>query len=701
MINGGFNYDLKRAGEFCDFLGINNGANGRLLHVGSGAGALVYESWRRGLESYGCEVNPRAQGYAPDRIYRSEVQDIYFPADHFQQVVMAIPEDYNVMLSLLGEAFRVTAQGGTCIIGLPPVFYYEGVNRIHKAGFTDLEEVSRDDLSVIFKASKPVQKRISLLLPPGVGDVYWPLVKTQALLAREGIGPPVDVYVAAPRAKKYNSEARSFPFLEMFPFLHSTGEVKFGRGPIWREAYLQQGRTVFRNVQDCDYFITWNGHLRAGKTLEEIDPDLACNWYLPRFISLKEEAYHRSNIEAYGEYLVLYWSFSGTNRQVLRHFTLEQIASSIRQVIDRTGLKPILVGAIWDLDCPYLEQLRVMLPASTVDLRGKTDIEEIFGLMRGAKAVMGMNSGITVMSAAFKVPTALLIHDYLFTNGVHRDFAWNTVPPDVRGKTYFAEFADQTGPDELADRVVSMVKGDALESRSKTVRHKAQKVAPGSDSPVASIRDFDQRTVVACVLKSGGYFDQKYVLNLKSMVSKHITVPYEFVCLTDVTINGCKTILLQDQLVGWWSKLELFRPGLFDCDVAIYFDLDTLIMENIDELLKLNQGFYGLRPWNLANRAKGQTASGVMVWQPGQFDFIYKGFNLADINNGKTDQGYITTALRSNGIQWKALQDHISGIRSYKRECRNGPPSGTRVVCFHGRPRVHECQDKWVKEVWR
>jgi hypothetical protein len=699
MFNCNQTYDLKSAGKLCDLLEIGAAANGRMLDIDAGTGVLVHEFWSRGMDAYGVGLTPMAHGYCVDRIYWGrQLNDVHFPTDHFQwAIALDVPDDHRSMIGTLQELFRITDQGGEALIGLPLVFYQEGQAQMDRIGFTALKEIERDDQRAYFRAKKPEQKRRTLLLPPGVGDIYWPLVKTQALLRREGVESPVDVYVAAPRAKKYNSEARSFPFLEMFPFLHSTGEVRFGRGPI------HQGRTVFRNVHDCDYFITWNGHLRAGKTLEEVDPDLACNWHLPRFVSLGEEHSRHNTFNKYGKYLVLYWSFSGTNRQMLRHFTLEQIAEAIKAVVDRTKLRPVLVGGVWDLDCQYLNTLARMLPSETVDLRGKTTLEEVFGIMRGAEVVLGMNSGITVMAAAFKVKTVMLIHDYLFTNGVHRNFAWNTVPPNVRRKTYFAEYADQTTPEGLVERTISLI-NDIPASRLLTRRPGGtHRIIKDSGPAMPSIRDLDSKPLVTCVLRAGGDFNARYVINLKNMIDRNLTGPYRFVCLTDLpVIAGIETVGLETDFPGWWAKLELFRPGLFDGhDRAVYFDLDTLILGNIDRFFYLDDGFHGLRPWNLANRAKGQTASGVMVWEPGRFDFIYTGFSPGIAENGNTDQGYITKALRRQGIAWKALQDEINGIHSYKRECRAGLPSGARVVCFHGRPRVHECQDKWVVEAWR
>ena len=209
---------------------------------------------------------------------------------------------------------------------------------------------------------------------------------------------------------------------------------------------------------------------------------------------------------------------------------------------------------------------------------------------------------------------------------------------------------------------------------------------------------------VLCVLKSGGYFTEDYVTRLRNMIERNTTVAYDFICLTDLPgVHTWDTRDLRDDLPGWWSKIELFRPGLVTTERAVYFDLDTLILGNIDDLLQLPGSFYGLRPWNRVNRLNGQFGSGVMAWRNEDFDFVYRGLDKSKITPHHADQAYITSALADKGVEYLALQDAFPGIYSFKRECRRngGPPRDSRIVCFHGRPRVHEVEDRWVMEAWQ
>jgi SAM-dependent methyltransferase len=448
-----------------------------LLDLGCGSGAFVDVCRKSGIEAYGCELV--RYHYAPENehVYYRKFEDIHFPTDYFQRVICCdVLEHVLDPMQFLIELFRVTDIGGICYIEIPLFFHKDAGPHwkrtehiwyftpeqlealLIKIGFNVVGWVNTEDTKIMFFVTKPKQNRIKLLVPPGIGDVYWPLIKTESLLKREGITPPVDVYVACPRAKMYNSHARAFPYLEMIPFLHSTGEVRYNSDgdPLWKEAYTKQGRTVFRDVLGCDYFITWNGYTRAGKTLESVDPDLKCNWDLPRFISLNEEKYKKDSIKKYGNYVVFYWPLAGTS--IFKHVSIEQIADGCNQIAKQTKCTPLLVGAIWDKNNPNIDKLYSLLLKDTIDLRGKTTVEEIFGLMRGSRAVVGMNSGITIMSGVFGVKTILLYHDYLFTGGVDRSFAWNTFPPYVRNKTYFPEFADKVTMEGFSSKAVSIIK---------------------------------------------------------------------------------------------------------------------------------------------------------------------------------------------------------------------------------------------------
>lgn len=212
---------------------------------------------------------------------------------------------------------------------------------------------------------------------------------------------------------------------------------------------------------------------------------------------------------------------------------------------------------------------------------------------------------------------------------------------------------------------------------------------------------------VACVLKSGGDFTPDYVSNLYAGVCRNISVPFRFVCLTDMNVMWGESIPLDPRLKGWWAKLTLFllEPPI------LYFDLDTILVGSIDPFVELDCDFYMLRGFR-----HGDGASGIMYINS-DLSSIYYDF-LDELENGeyffrndslrvklpsgfyRGDQDYTFPKAKELG-DVHYLQDYISGIYSFKRHCNPILPSDARVVCFHGFPRPNQVDLEWVRENWQ
>ena len=210
-----------------------------------------------------------------------------------------------------------------------------------------------------------------------------------------------------------------------------------------------------------------------------------------------------------------------------------------------------------------------------------------------------------------------------------------------------------------------------------------------------SIKVSKRPVTIACVLKSGGDFTKTYVEKLQRGVKRCFpNINYEFVCLTDRTdIKCCRTIPLINDWPGWWSKIELFRPGVFEGKV-IYFDLDTVLIKNISELVSVPRKMTMLKAFNPSRHR----ASGIMIWKAGDYDFIYKDFLENPCFEGG-DQDFIVKKLRRKGGAL-AVQ-RTTSVVSYKHHCKEGLPANTQIVCFHGQPRPSKVKTDWMKEYWK
>lgn len=125
---------------------------------------------------------------------------------------------------------------------------------------------------------------------------------------------------------------------------------------------------------------------------------------------------------------------------------------------------------------------------------------------------------------------------------------------------------------------------------------------------------------VACVLRSGGKvgYDATWVERLENMLRRNITQPFRMVCLSDVNVP-CERIELEPTGLGYWSKLQLFRSGLFDGPV-LYFDLDTVICGNLDSLIEQLTAQNQFVMWH--DDWYDLSSSAIMYWN-GDYSFVY------------------------------------------------------------------------------
>jgi len=221
---------------------------------------------------------------------------------------------------------------------------------------------------------------------------------------------------------------------------------------------------------------------------------------------------------------------------------------------------------------------------------------------------------------------------------------------------------------------------------------------------------------VVCVCRSGGDFDWSWVSKLERSCFNLLPDFHQFVCLADeaIPVTGpfVKVVPLKHDWPGWWSKVELFRPGLFEEGRPIlYFDLDTVITRDISHLfsaidcdLLLLRDFY---------RPTTHFGTGMMGWTAGQMGDIYEFFKSRaeeGMSKFRSDQEFIQWFIRGSKAEFPAIgvrfwQDEFPGhVVSYKVHCSKALPGDAHVVCFHGQPRPNSdqvrLQSPWMREKW-
>lgn len=233
----------------------------------------------------------------------------------------------------------------------------------------------------------------------------------------------------------------------------------------------------------------------------------------------------------------------------------------------------------------------------------------------------------------------------------------------------------------------------------------------------------DDKVTVLCV-RFGNKYGREYVERLRNMVKRHLTIPYEFVCLTDDQhgIDGVRTIY---QAPGpykklWWHKVHMFDPRLPVHGRILYFDLDVIIHNNIDKLAtNLGNAFYGIQDFNRKFYSNWKIInSSVLSWRHGSHSEIYDKFmqNPAEAQRLQGDQDWIYKISFNKIKYWPT-----DWILSYKWEIRKREElvyeRGQRlfkdvqnnlninpeccVAVFHGDPKPQDVKDKFVVDNWR
>lgn len=191
---------------------------------------------------------------------------------------------------------------------------------------------------------------------------------------------------------------------------------------------------------------------------------------------------------------------------------------------------------------------------------------------------------------------------------------------------------------------------------------------------------------VACVWV-GEKFGREYPEKLRSMVSRHLSLPHRFVCITEHEWDGERLepdpLLTDPALPGWWQKISLFKPGRFDGRV-LYLDLDVVILSRMEPLIERRGN------WIMRDPFAQSYNSSVMLWEAGTQDHVYTCFRRSVMERSPEDQAWITLIS-----DWEMYAE--ADVCSYKG-C-GGQRKGI-VSVFHGHPKPHDYPCEWVRQEW-
>ena len=139
-------------------------------------------------------------------------------------------------------------------------------------------------------------------------------------------------------------------------------------------------------------------------------------------------------------------------------------------------------------------------------------------------------------------------------------------------------------------------------------------------------------------------------------------------------------------MIGWWNKLNFLK---IKSKRVLFFDLDIIIIDNIDSLFCIEDDFAVLR---CPNRRTHMWNTTIMSFDPGKC-----GIDIIDKTEHFSDQEYIQEHLQA---EMTFIED--PRIVSYKyniKKCKENPNEKKIIYC-HGVPKPHELEYSWVQENW-
>lgn len=239
------------------------------------------------------------------------------------------------------------------------------------------------------------------------------------------------------------------------------------------------------------------------------------------------------------------------------------------------------------------------------------------------------------------------------------------------------------------------------------------------------------KTVTVLCMKWGVKFHADYVNRLYRAVTRHLTLPHRFVCLTDDNkglVAGIETFPIPAMPVDirgperGWTKILTFGEQLYDLrGQCLFLDLDVLITGSLDAFFDVPGDVVIIKDWL---KRDGTGNSSVYRFEIGRHPDLldeFVGRWPAVKNQFRNEQEFISAAL----LKKQALNYWPDNwCQSFKRHCMHrfpfslfktpSLPGAAKIIVFHGHPNPDQAivgnagkwyrfmrPTPWVVEFWQ
>lgn len=169
---------------------------------------------------------------------------------------------------------------------------------------------------------------------------------------------------------------------------------------------------------------------------------------------------------------------------------------------------------------------------------------------------------------------------------------------------------------------------------------------------------------------------------------------------------------------SWWYKIQLFNPA-YHQGPMMYFDLDTVIVGNIDWIWRLpTDRFWAVKDFKYLFRPNKQVINSSIMWfDPVQWSSVYQGFDPEEVTQRRGswhgDQDFIQEKISKSKIGYF----DVNRVKSWRWELQEGgydfktrkhkkPGTSasivdpTSILVFHGDPKPHQVTDPAIVQHW-
>jgi len=250
-----------------------------------------------------------------------------------------------------------------------------------------------------FKNKERHIKKVSVGMPPGVGDMHWVLTIMESFKEKHAIDK-LTIKLTQSADHGYSTE-----FLKLLPFVDGV-DASLRPLPFKFSIIGGDGTPLQKDVGEADYIIEFNSRLENGIKLKDVLPEYEVNFNYPIDYPAQSKEFAKFVKKGVGGKLfLLYASSVGGNKNWCQGtWDPKRWIELAEKIYRATKCTAVLVGAKWD--AAYAEEIMRLDRKNIIrNMVGKTSLPEMLALMREAKAFVSFLSGLVILATRFKLPT--------------------------------------------------------------------------------------------------------------------------------------------------------------------------------------------------------------------------------------------------------------------------------------------------------